>query len=231
MTTRLRDRGDPLLSRNTILYLANEILNGLAYAHDKRDDAGRLLGLVHRDVTPANVIISERGEVKILDFGIMKAKQRVSQTESGTVRGNVGFMSPEQARGRPVDHRSDLFSTGLVILYAATGEPTYPGDTFYDLLTAAASGLSADQKARIAALPAPLPAILTRALAVDPAKRFQSSAEFSAAIVPHLSPGGATELGARVAALFGDELRAEQDRLAAAFPNAPRPEPLAGAGA
>ena len=113
VTTRLRDRGDPLLSRNTILYLANEILNGLAYAHDKRDDAGRLLGLVHRDVTPANVIISERGEVKILDFGIMKAKQRVSQTESGTVRGNVGFMSPEQARGRPVDHRSDLFSTGL----------------------------------------------------------------------------------------------------------------------
>jgi eukaryotic-like serine/threonine-protein kinase len=231
VTTRLRDRGDPLLSRNTILFLANEILNGLAYAHDKRDDAGRLLGLVHRDVTPANVIISERGEVKILDFGIMKAKQRVSQTESGTVRGNVGFMSPEQARGRPVDHRSDLFSTGLVILYAATGEPTYPGDTFYDLLTAAASGLSDDQKARIAALPAPLPAILTHALEVDPAKRFQSSAEFSAAIVPHLSPGGATELGARVAALFGDELRAEQDRLAAAFPNAPRPEPLAGAGA
>ena len=101
VTTRLRDRGDPLLSRNAILYLANEILSGLAYAHDKRDDAGRPLGLVHRDVTPANVIISERGEVKILDFGIMKAKQRVSQTESGTVRGNVGFMSPEQARGRP----------------------------------------------------------------------------------------------------------------------------------
>ena len=118
-----------------------------------------------------------------------------------------------------------------MILYAATGEPTYPGDTFYDLLTATASGLSDDQKARIAALPAPLPAILTRALAVDPAKRFQSSAEFSAAIVPHLSPGGATELGARVAALFGDELRAERTTLAAAFPNAPRPEPLAGAGA
>jgi serine/threonine-protein kinase len=231
VTTRLRDRGDPLLSRNTILYLANEILTGLAYAHDKRDDAGRTLGLVHRDVTPANVIISERGEVKILDFGIMKAKQRVSQTESGTVRGNVGFMSPEQARGRPVDHRSDLFSTGLVILYAATGEPTYPGDTFYDLLTAAASGMGADQKARIATLPAPLPAILARALEIDPAERFQSSAEFSAAIAPHLSPGGATELGARVAALFGEELRAEQDRLAAAFPHAPRPQPLAGAGA
>jgi hypothetical protein len=229
VTTRLRERGDPLLSSGAILYLANEILQGLAYAHDKRDDAGRPLGLVHRDVTPANVIISERGEVKLLDFGIMKAKQRVSQTESGTVRGNVGFMSPEQARGRAVDHRSDLFSIGLVILYAATGEPTYPGDTFYDLLTAAASGLGDAQKARITALPAPLPVILERALQVDPDKRFQSSAELSAAIAPHLVPGSATELGTRVSALFGEELRAEQDRLAAALPHAPRPEPAAGA--
>ena len=231
ITSRLRDRDEPLLSRNAILHLANEILNGLAYAHDKRDDAGNPLGLVHRDITPENVIVSERGEVKILDFGIMKAKQRVSQTDSGTVRGNVGFMSPEQARGRAVDHRSDLFSTGLVILHAATGEPTYPGQTFYDLLTSAASGPGPLQQARIAALPAPLPAILTRALAYDPDKRFQSSAEFSAAIAPHLESGGQRELAHRLLSLFGDELRAEQDRLAAAYPSVARPEPVAGAGA
>jgi serine/threonine-protein kinase len=230
ITSRLRDRGEPLLSMNAILHLANEILNGLAYAHDKRDDAGNPVGLVHRDVTPENVIVSERGEVKILDFGIMKAKQRVSQTDSGTVRGNVGFMSPEQARGRAVDHRSDLFSTGLVILYAATGEPTYPGQTFYDLLTAAASGPGPLQQARIAALPAPLPAILTRALEFEPDKRFQSSAEFSAAIAPHLASGGQRELAHRLVSLFGEELRAEQDRLAAAYPAVPRPEPVAGAG-
>ena len=230
ITGRLRDRGEPLLSPGAILHVANEILTGLAYAHDKHDDEGRPLGLVHRDVTPENVIISERGEVKILDFGIMKAKQRVSHTDSGTVRGNVGFMSPEQARGRPVDHRSDLFSTGLVILYAATGEPTYPGETFYDLLTAAGAGPGEAQRARIAALPAPLPAILTRALEVDPDRRFQSSAEFSAAIVPHLTGGAPRELATRLLALFGPELRAEQDRLAAAFPHAPPPEPVAGAG-
>jgi len=203
----------------------------LEYAHDKRDDAGNPLGLVHRDITPENVIVSERGEVKILDFGIMKAKQRVSQTDSGTVRGNVGFMSPEQARGRAVDHRSDLFSTGLVILYAATGEPTYSGQTFYDLLTSAASGPGPLQQARIAALPAPLPAILARALAFDPDKRFQSSAEFSAALAPHLDSGGQRELAHRLLSLFGDELRAEQDRLAAAYPSVSSPEPAAGAGA
>jgi eukaryotic-like serine/threonine-protein kinase len=231
ITGRLRERGEPLLSRNAVLHIANEILNGLAYAHDKRDDAGHPLGLVHRDITPENVIISERGEVKILDFGIMKAKQRVSQTDSGTVRGNVGFMSPEQARGRTVDHRSDLFSTGLVILYAATGEHTYPGQTFYDLLTAAASGPGVLQRARIAALPDPLPAILTRALQLDPDKRFQSSAEFSAAIAPHLAGGGPSELATRLIALFGEELRAEQERLAAAHASVPRTEPGVDAGA
>ena len=127
-------------------------------------------------------MISERGEVKVLDFGIMKATQRVSQTESGTVKGSVGFMSPEQARGKPVDHRSDLFSLGLVILYAATGEPTYPGEAFYDLLTAAAAGPGDAERTRIAALPTPLPAILERALQFDPDRRFQTSTEFRAAI-------------------------------------------------
>jgi serine/threonine-protein kinase len=231
LTNRLRDRGEPLLSLGAILHLGRELLCGLAYAHDKRDDAGRPVGLVHRDITPENVIISERGEVKILDFGIMKARHRVSQTESGTVRGNVGFMSPEQARGRSVDHRSDLYSTGLVLLFAATGEPTYPGETFYDLLTAAATGPGEAQRARVAALPPPLPAILARALAVEPDQRFQSSAEFIAAIAPHLEGNGAGELAGQVATLFGDELRAEQERLAAAMPRAPRPEPLADAGA
>jgi serine/threonine-protein kinase len=229
--SRLYERGEPMLSHNAILHLANEVLAGLAYAHDKRDEAGRPVGLVHRDITPANVIISERGEVKILDFGIMKATQRVSQTDSGTVRGNVCFMSPEQARGHGVDQRSDLYSIGLVILYAATGEQTYPGNTFYDLLNAAAAGPGDAIRARLASLPAPLPAILTRALEVDPDKRFQSSAEFSAAITPHLIGGGSTELAVRLISLFGDELRAEQERLTAASSHVPRPQPLAGAGA
>jgi hypothetical protein len=172
ITRRIRERGEPLLSVNAILYVASELLGGLTYAHDKRDDAGNPLGLVHRDITPENVMISDRGEVKITDFGIMKAKQRVSQTESGTVKGSVGFMSPEQARGRFVDHRSDLFSVGMVMLYAASGQPLYQGDTFYDLLTAAATGPTDEHRARIAALAEPLPAILLRALDVDPDRRF-----------------------------------------------------------
>ena len=227
ITRRLRERGEPLLSANAILHLAHEVLAGLQYAHGKRDDSGHPLGIVHRDITPENVIISERGEVKVLDFGIMKATHRVSQTESGTVKGSVGFMSPEQARGKAVDHRSDLYSTGLVILYAATGEPTYSGETFYDLLTAAATGPGDEQLARIAALPAPLPAILGRALDVDPDRRFQTSGEFRAAVASCMTAGGASELSDQLLRLFGDELHAEQERLAAAFARAPRPESMA----
>jgi len=173
------------------------------------------------------VIVSERGEVKILDFGIVKTRQRVSQTESGTVKGNVSFMSPEQARGRVVDHRSDLFSTGLVILYAVTGEPAYRGETFYELLNAAATGPTDEQRARIAALPEPLPGILSRALEVDPALRFQSAAEFSAAIAPFLIGTGQRDLTRRMLALFGNELRAEQVALANAFPRQAQPTPVA----
>ena len=227
ITRRLRERGEPLLSANAILYLAHEVLTGLQYAHAKRDDSGHPLGVVHRDITPENVIISERGEVKVLDFGIMKAMHRVSQTESGTVKGSVGFMSPEQARGKAVDHRSDLYSTGLVILYAATGEPTYSGETFYDLLTAAATGPGDEQLARIAALPEPLPAILGRALEVDPDRRFQTSGEFRAAVASCMTAGGASELSDQLLRLFGDELHAEQERLAAAFARAPRSESMA----
>ena len=223
ITRRLRERGEPLLSVGAILQLAHEVLAGLEYAHGKRDDAGNPLGIVHRDITPENVMISERGEVKVLDFGIMKATQRVSQTESGTVKGSVGFMSPEQARGKAVDHRSDLFSLGLVILYAATGEPTYPGETFYDLLTAAADRPGRRRSWRASPR-------FRRRCPRSSGARWRStrtavsrrSAEFRAAIAPHAVGAGATELADQLLRLFGDELRAEQERLAAAFARAPR---------
>jgi hypothetical protein len=223
---RLKERGEAPLSTEILLYIAREVLAGLEYAHDKRDDAGNLMGLVHRDVTPENVIISDRGEVRILDFGIVKAKQRLSQTVSGTVKGNLEYMSPEQARGKEVDPRSDLFSAGLVIFHAASGEPFYTGETFYELLTSAAIGPTPEKRDRIAKLAPPLPAILSRALEQEPADRFQTAAEFKLAISTHVKNGAQEALAARIAAMFGDELRAEQDRLANAFPRTPYPEPF-----
>jgi serine/threonine-protein kinase len=211
------ERNIPAISPQAALYIAHEVLRGLHYAHEKRQDDGTALELVHRDVTPENAMISERGEVKILDFGIVKAATRVSQTDIGMVKGNVDYMSPEQARGRSVDRRSDVFSTGLVLYFAVARSPLYRGETLFDRLTRAAMGPGEEEWAQIAALPRPLPEILKRALAIDPAERFQTAAEFAQAVAPYIS-GGAGELTGVINALYGDELQLEQDRLAAAFP-------------
>ena len=138
-----------------MLYAAAETLRALEYAHTKLGEAGRPMGIVHRDVSPSNILVSARGEVKLFDFGIVKAEGRVTKTQHGVVKGNVSFMSPEQARGINVDGRADLFSLGLVIFYCLTGEVLYQGSTTYELLVKAATGPGADELARIAALPAP----------------------------------------------------------------------------
>jgi hypothetical protein len=217
LTRRMVERNIPAISPQAALYIAHEMLRGLHYAHEKRQDDGAVLDLVHRDVTPENAMISERGEVKILDFGIVKAAARVSQTDIGMVKGNVDYMSPEQARGRSVDRRSDVFSTGLVLCFAMTRTPLYRGETLFDRLTRAAMGPGEEELAQVAALPKPLPEILKRALAIDPAERYQTAAEFAQAVAPYIG-GGAGELTGVINALYGDELQLEQDRLAAAFP-------------
>jgi serine/threonine protein kinase len=126
-------------------------------------------------------------------------------------------MSPEQARGTNVDGRADLFSLGLVIFYCLTGEVLYRGETTYELLVKAATGPGPEELARIAALPASSAAIVGKALEVDPAKRYQTAAEFAAAVLPHTA-GGAAAAAAMMAALFSDDFRAEEARFAAALP-------------
>jgi serine/threonine protein kinase len=198
-----------------IFFAAHQTLEALDYAHHKKGDDGVPLGIVHRDISPNNILVSARGEVKLFDFGIAKAEGRLTQTTFGTVKGNVRFMSPEQARGEPVDPRSDLFSVGLVIYFALTGEAFYEGDTAYSLLVKAAHGPGEAERARLAKLPKEARAILERALALDPAHRFQGAAEFAAALSPYIA-GQQAALGRMMERLFGQELHEEQTRFAAA---------------
>jgi hypothetical protein len=214
---QLVELGRPALSVNAVLYVIHEILTGLQYVHGANHGAGTPVGFVHRDVSPQNVMISRIGEVKLLDFGIMKANHSVSQTDIGTVKGNVDFMSPEQARGRAVDQRSDLFSVGLVLYHSLAREPLYHGESLYDRLSRAASGPGPAELARIAALPHPVPQLLGRALQIDPTRRFQTASEFRAAVAGHVA-GGDGELAALVSELFDGELQAELDHLAAVTP-------------
>ena len=164
--------------------------------------------LVHRDISPGNIMVTARGEVKLFDFGIVKAEGRVSKTEVGVVKGNVSFMSPEQARGLPVDSRSDLFSLGLVMYYALTNDALYPGDSTFEQLMKAASGPRTEHLQRVKLLPAVSASLLARALAVDPALRYQNAADFEAELVPHVT-GARAEATALMQRLFGPEFRRE----------------------
>jgi hypothetical protein len=215
---RMVERGDAPLSPQAVLYVLDEVLAALEYAHGRRDDDGVPLSIVHRDVTPANVMISDAGEVKLIDFGIVKtARARLSQTQLGQINGNLEYMAPEQARGQTVDARTDLFSLGLVAFAAATGDRLYRGETLLELLNRAAAGPGADDRARIARLPAPLPPLVDCALAIDPGDRFQSARDFRAALSPYRG-SGRTELIQAMARNFGDEIRREQERLIGACP-------------
>ena len=190
------------------LYIAHETLLALEYAHTKRDRDGLPMGIVHRDVSAGNIMMSLEGEVKLFDFGIVKARGRSTQTQIGMVKGNTSFMSPEQARGQDVDARSDLFSLALVMYYCLTGRLLYEGDNDLDVLYKAASGPTAKDWEAIYQLPQPAPEIFARALSVDAARRYQSAAEFAQDLAPHIN-GVKAEAASLMQILFGDELRRE----------------------
>ena len=188
---RLMERHPGALPAPLAYFVAHETLQALAYAHSHHDQDGGELGVVHRDVSPANIMVSNAGEVKLADFGIVKLNSRVSRTQVGMVKGNANFMSPEQARGQAVDARSDLFSLALALYYALSGELLYTGSNDLEVLYRAAGGLDADDIARIRKLADPAPQILERAMALDPADRFQSATEFADALAVHMGGGRA----------------------------------------
>ena len=114
------------------IYMIMEVCKGLAYAHDLvHPETGERLGIVHRDVSPANVLISRNGEVKLADFGLAKAASQVESTDPGVVKGKMGYLSPEAARGENVDRRADIFSVGILLYEMLTGKRLFYGDTDY----------------------------------------------------------------------------------------------------
>src|SRR5690606_16900459 len=122
---KLRKRMPPAMPA----YLAARVAEALAYAHDKRDAEGRALKLIHRDVSPPNILVSYDGAVKLIDFGVAKARRRTTTTDAGVLKGKFGYMSPEQVRGKKVDHRSDLFSVGICLHEMLTLERLFANDT------------------------------------------------------------------------------------------------------
>jgi serine/threonine-protein kinase len=153
--------------------------------------------------------------VKLFDFGIAKATNRITQTQFGMVKGNVRFMSPEQARGDAVDGRSDLFAVALVIYYALSGDALYTADTAYNLLVKAAQGPGEKELSSLKSLPPQAQRVLERALQGNAADRFQTAAEFAQALAPFIA-GAHDALARTMERLFGEDIKAEEARFASA---------------
>ena len=189
------------------LFIAAEVVAGLGHAHSKTDAAGRPLQIVHRDVSPQNILLGLRGEVKLIDFGIAKAAMRAGQTQAGVIKGKFHYMSPEQARGGSLDGRSDLFSAAVVLYELLTGNAVYDEDSVPELLDRVREAEIRPPTIHRGDLPGPVTELVMKALARRAEDRFQTAQEMEnalRAVLSRLAPNfTARRLAELVAALVG----------------------------
>lgn len=197
--------------------LITQACAGLHHAHDARGPDGAPLGVVHRDVSPPNILITTGGVVKMLDFGIAKARGAASKTRTGTVKGKNAYMSPEQILGKPLDRRSDVFALGAVLYELLAVKRLFHRDSDFLTFKAITEEPIPDIRDRRPDLPPAMVAVLTRALAREPDGRFATAAEMGEAVRAALAPLGgvasAQELALIVGRDFADELKAKQEIL------------------
>jgi serine/threonine-protein kinase len=155
---------------------------GLHHAHERRGRGGAPLNIVHRDVSPANVMVGFDGSVKVLDFGIAKAEERATKTVGGTIKGKYGYMSPEQCKGKSIDRRSDIFALGIVLYELTTLRRAFKGQDDFDTMKRIVAGDIMLPSVAVPGYPPELEAIVRTAMAVDVTARFQSAAELIEAL-------------------------------------------------
>ena len=187
---------------------------GLHYAHDRLGPGGEALGIVHRDVSPSNVLVSYDGAVKVSDFGIAKWALQRTRTQEGTLKGKFAYMSPEQCRGRAVDRRSDVFALGTILYELTTGAAPFTGDSDLEILNRIATGVAAppawpEEKG---VYPTALADIVMRALAPHPDHRYPTMQAMQVALETFAReasvPVSTVALGGLMQRLFADELAA-----------------------
>jgi len=199
------------------LRIASSVCEGLNYAHTKTDAYGNDLHVVHRDVTPENIIVSWNGSVKIVDFGIAKANTQIEQTRAGEIKGKLSYMSPEQAMGKHLDHRSDVFSLGSVIYEWVTGYKLFTGENEMAILKSIIDGKIYPPSYFNEDVPEAVERILMKALEKDREKRYQTAWEMQFELDTYLASADFTpssiHLSNFLKQIFEDEIEREKELL------------------
>jgi serine/threonine protein kinase len=179
----------------------------LHYAHEHRGPDRKPLHIVHRDITPANIIVGYDGQVKVVDFGIAKAAIRTSATQSGRLKGKISYMAPEQCLAQPIDRRSDVFALGIVLWELVTVRRLFKGPSEFLTMSAIVGGDPPRPSTVRADVPVALESIIMKALALDPAQRYQTAEEMRLALEEFAAGANArsspSALGDYMAGLFG----------------------------
>lgn len=184
------------------IYILTKVLAGLGYAHELEDENGQSLSVVHRDVSPANVLVSYTGEVKLLDFGIAKATGALAATRDGVVRGKLGYAAPEQCLGQPADPRSDIYAVGVMLWEAITGRRRASGETWQSVLQARLDDTEPALQEVCPDSPAELRAIVDKAVMRDPNDRYATAQQFQTDLERYLESRGSATAPARIAAML-----------------------------
>jgi eukaryotic-like serine/threonine-protein kinase len=212
---RARKRGEPL-PVPMACYCIMKVCEGLDYAHNKRDPAGRDLHLVHRDVSPQNLLISYDGEVKIIDFGIAKAAGKAGKTQAGILKGKFGYMSPEQVRGLPLDRRSDIFAVGICLYELLTGERLFVGESDFSTLEKVRNVEIMPPSTYNRRIPEELEQIVLKALAKDVDDRYQTAMDLHDDLQSFMYTSGnffaRKDLSAFQRKMFAEEIAKESAR-------------------
>jgi len=215
-----------MLTIGHAIHVVCEVAAGLDHAHRARDREGRSLEIVHRDVSPQNIVLSRDGGIRLIDFGIAKAATRQQATQAGILKGKFGYMSPEQARGRPIDRRSDIFATGIIFYELLTGVRLFGGEADFAVLEKVRKAEIPSPRRANPAIPEEIERIVLKALAPEPERRYAWASEMIGdlrSVAGFDDPRRSAEsLASWLRSVLAEELRREEERLRA-FEAIPRP--------
>jgi serine/threonine-protein kinase len=199
------ERGQPV-PPGIATALMSDVLYGLHAAHETLDGNGSFLGLVHRDISPQNVLLGVDGIARVIDFGVAKAADRAQTTGHGQLRGKLAYAAPEQIRGERVDRRVDVRAAGVVLWEVLTGERLFLGESDAETMHKVLVGTAAPPSSRRAGLPEGLDAVVMKALAPQPAHRYSTAREMAAELLKVCPAAARHEVGEWVEACAYDVL-------------------------